>query len=395
MIEVTKIDKDEPKFVKGAYVNGKLVKEIEPEDNLVKDEIAAIIHDDIADLKAYEKSACCCECTTAIGAPKIGANVIKARQKVFDSGLKVINLHKDKVKIDIPKVILNICDELQEEVGRNEFSIVCKGKWGNDGNYLVSEEYFVPKQKVDGAAVDYDHDHLEQLKLEGFNVVIHSHPFKSNSFSSSDQETINSHFDCSILYSMREFTTATVLISNLSEVKMLATGDPHVEGENLVPKAQIDNIEKRVSYAYGGGMNYQDNWDNIGNFRGAGRGGNFRGVGSHIEAERITSARGRVAHLGNKEFTYDVATDTFYKNGKPVDDPYYRGKNQGRGCSHQGHGNQSQMIKVHTDGSCNSTSVQQIPRRVFTTETEVFNSGDSNKKKKGGKKDNQPKIDLP
>ena len=394
MIEVTGIDKVKSKFVKGVYVDGKLVKEIEPEKGVISEVISsaidAAISDDVKELKSYEQNACGA-CTTAIGHP----HTAKSRQKVFDSGLKVLNLHKDKVQIDVPKIILSICDELQEKVGRNEFSIVCKGKWGDDGTYLIEDEYRVPKQKVDGAAVDYDHDHLEQLKAEGFNVVIHSHPFKSSDFSASDQETINSHFDCSILYSLREFTTATVLISNMIGVKLLATGKPHIEGEDIVPKTEFDNIEKKyapsVTYHYGGDL-YGNNLDN---FRGAGR-GNFRG--SHIEAERNISARSKVSLLGGEsEYTYDAKTDTFFKNGIEVDNPFYRNrKKENFGCQgKQGHGHQGQMVKIHGDCSCNSVAARQIPSRVFTTEPEIFNSGDAKaNKKKGGKKDNQPKIDL-
>lgn len=391
MIEVTGINKeksakDKPMFVQGVYVDGKLVKEIEPEKGVISEVISsaidAAISDDVKELKSYEQNACGA-CTTAIGHP----HVIKSRQKVFDSGLKVLNLHKDKVQIDVPKNILNICDELQEKVGKCEFSIVCKGKWGDDGIYIIEDDYRVPKQKVDGAAVDYDHAHLEQLKAEGFNVVIHSHPFKSDNFSASDQETINSHFDCSILYSMREFTTATVLISSLVGAKLLATGKPHIEGEDIVPKTEFDNIEKKyaVTYHYGSDL-YGNNFDN---FRGAGR-GNFRG--SHIEAERNISARSKVTRFGESEYTYDPKTDTFYKNGIEVDDLFYKGrKKQNFGCQ----GRIDPPVKIHGDCSCNGTAVRQIPRRVFTTEPDIFNSEDTKvNKKKGGKRENLPKIDL-
>jgi hypothetical protein len=394
------------RFVKGIAVDGEghIVDDpdlsaeriIDINDRVV--DINKDIEDDIQALKSYEESGCGCGCSTAIGNP---VNVTKARQKVFDSGLKVLNLHKTKVKIEVPKVILNICDELQEKVERNEFSIVCKGKWGNDGEYVISDEYYVPRQKVDGAAVDYDHIHLEELKLQGFNVVIHSHPFKSSAFSASDEETINSHFDCSILYSLREFTTATVLISNMSGVKLLATGDPHIEGDDIVPKDQVDNITKKhtVPY-YGNSILYGGNF---GDFRDTGRNKN---KGCHNDVNNNVSARGRAAEVnsgGRGNYHYDKRTGQFLKDGVPVMD--VRGQ-----CNHQGHGpcggNQGHvapmvkvgercgdpMIKVHG----NMVQVHQAPRRFFTTDSpEVQSSVEvKTKKNKGGKRDNQPKIDL-
>jgi len=412
MIEVTNIEETKdtrPVFKNGVYVGDEIVDT--KQNDGVLEEIASegrglpvgvdpedIIHNDLEELKAYE-SNCLCGCNTVVGVNEAGnvSVAAKGRQKVFNSGLKVIQMHTEKIRVDIPREILNACDELQEHVGHNEFSIVCKGAWGDDGNYVIGSGYKVPKQKVDGAAVDYDLAHLEQLKSEGYNSVIHSHPFSSKSFSSSDSETINSHFECSVLYSLREFTTATIAICPVSGMKLIAEGDPVVEGQNIVPKTELDNIEKKFktnvyakdTFWYG----------DYGNFRGAGkqrgwtdnRPYNERGCDrAGLLTREVTTKHGKDV------YTYDHLTDTFWKNGVKVEEPGHKR----RGFSVP----QSPQRPVHVVGD--NVRVIQAPYafardHVFTTrpQTRIFDSGagsveEQKGKKSKGKKDNQPKIEL-
>jgi hypothetical protein len=402
MIEITNIEKksgSKEVFVNGVYVGDKEMRnKRDLSDHIdeiasrglpdeVSTEVAAIIHSDIEELKSYEHSACSYGC----GHNTVPA--VKAKSRVFDSGLKVIEMHKDKIQVDIPKDILDACDELQTHVGHNEFSIVCKGKWKDDGTYELSADYKVPKQKVEGAAVDYDLEHLGQLKLEGYNSVIHSHPFKSDSFSYSDKETINSHFECSVLYSLREFTTATIAISPVSGMKLIAKGEPVVEGQNIVPKSELDNIEKKfktTNYHSDFARRDQFWYGNAQDFRGSGKQGHQvsmanENCGARSRGGMLT--REIPTQFGKETYVYDDVNDVLWKNGKVVGD---RGKRNTR----------NDQVHVHqVPASCvsnlNSRGVFTVPQK-----TKVFTREDPTESKSGGKKsakqkkDNQPKIDI-
>jgi len=99
---------------------------------------------------------------------------------------------KDKVS--------DILFTLQDKAEDNECSILFKGYWDING-FVVDNEYYIPKQEVGRASVDYL-ENIGALRVkDGYNVVVHSHPFSkgSGSFSSADEKYINSHFDCSLL----------------------------------------------------------------------------------------------------------------------------------------------------------------------------------------------------
>jgi len=218
--------------------------------------------------------------TTPIGKPAVkkGAAAKKTGPKVFDSGLKVVKASSEKIPIIVPARISNVCNSLQRKVSHNEFSIVCKGSW-DDGEFIVSDDFKVPRQEVGGASVDYDLEHLEELKLAGYNTIVHSHPFKSSNFSHDDDTTINSHFECSILFSVGEFTTATVAITSPSQsgMKFILTGDPKIDGDDgMVPEAEVKNIEKKYSTPqYNGNPYYNGGWNGYG---GKGISGGYNGL---------------------------------------------------------------------------------------------------------------------
>jgi hypothetical protein len=313
----------------------------------------------------------------------------KNGSKVFDSGLKVIKTHTEKIPVKVPAVIINVCNSLQRKVDRNEFSIVCKGHW-EDGEYIVSDDFKVPKQEVAGASVDYDLEHLEELKLAGYNTVIHSHPFKSSNFSSSDDETINSHFECSVLYSVGEFTTATVAISGTPGVKFILTGDPKIEGEDgSVPASEANNIVQKykatVNYYNGYNAYHYKNAD-LYNWDGCNNNNNSRNVGRNIgsdpeecEKEFARSHKDDFRGKGNlytKNYEYDQDDDILYKRGKPVNNP---------GSARKIANIASQTpIKVHTQCGCGcgtvSTTTPINNTKVFHTEAPIAANVHANQK---------------
>lgn len=136
---------------------------------------------------------------------------------VFTSDLVVL---KEPV-INVPIEVLDLCERIQARLPGKEFSILLKGDWSSRG-FDVGKEYVIPKQKVEHASVDYLED-LVAYRNNGFNTVVHSHPFNSESttFSSSDEETINSHFTCSLLYSnVNKFVDSTYLIKINEDIKL-------------------------------------------------------------------------------------------------------------------------------------------------------------------------------
>ena len=248
------------------------------------------------------------------------------KNRVFESGLKVIKTKHEEIPIMISPIIINVCNSLQRKVGNtNEFSIVCKGNWDDDGNYIIGEEYKVPKQQVAGASVDYDLEHLEQLKLDGYNTVIHAHPFKSSNFSSSDDTTINSHFSCSVLYSIGEFTAATISITPTPGLKLVVTGCPKVIGEdNIVPESESNNIEQKYKVREYSPNRYKNQyyddsyWDKWEQFP------KEKNLDACEREYQEYCKRGdhhfvdKYHHGDKKVYDYNPESDILYKNGKPI-----------------------------------------------------------------------------
>lgn len=159
----------------------------------------------------------------------------EARGEVFDSGLEIIQV-KD-LAIRVPMVILAACNKIQEHVGKNEFSIFCKGRMTGRG-YQISDQFVIPEQEIAGASVDYLDGDDGRLRAEGWNVVIHSHPFNMHSFSGSDRDTINSHFDCSVLYSEGKFVASILNLEMGPGVKMQI--EPKLSVDINLPEITVD-----------------------------------------------------------------------------------------------------------------------------------------------------------
>jgi hypothetical protein len=135
---------------------------------------------------------------------------------VFRSDLITV----DTPVIVIPEHIVDICNFIQTRYPGKEFSILCKGSWGEKG-WHVSKEYVIPKQKVSSASVYYKPDDLQQLKIEGWNTVIHSHPMAMQKFSAGDMSNINYHFPASILFCGGKFTDSTISVMVGDMIKMI------------------------------------------------------------------------------------------------------------------------------------------------------------------------------
>lgn len=94
----------------------------------------------------------------------------------------------------IPSRILDAMRTIESKMNKAlEFSLLLKGEYDNNKLY-VSDEFYIPKQTVSAAAVNYEED------VPGWNGVIHRHPTGCKSFSGTDENFINSNFTFSLLF---------------------------------------------------------------------------------------------------------------------------------------------------------------------------------------------------
>jgi len=142
--------------------------------------------------------------------------VVEPRVEVFTSPLKVMSTPV----ISCPPSVLSICNAIQGRLPGMEFSILLKGQWTPSGFIIATDEHAIPKQDVTQSAVDYDHEDVSRLVAEGYNCVLHSHPMNLRTFSSSDEQTINSNFVASVLYCQGELCDARVCIPVVTGLKL-------------------------------------------------------------------------------------------------------------------------------------------------------------------------------
>lgn len=84
----------------------------------------------------------------------------------------------------------------QNAMASQEFGMYLKGSITDEGILNVGLDYYVPKQKVTGASIDFE----ESIPDNSYNGVIHRHPCGCKSFSGTDYSYINKNFEFSLLY---------------------------------------------------------------------------------------------------------------------------------------------------------------------------------------------------
>lgn len=116
------------------------------------------------------------------------------KREAWSSGIKIL----DKIDVFIPVKLLLVCNRISDKVRSDEFSIVTNIIEKDDYTLVLSDEYYIPKQKVASTSIEYLPDSYT------FNTVIHRHPNGMNNFSSTDRNYINQNFELSILYTKEE-----------------------------------------------------------------------------------------------------------------------------------------------------------------------------------------------
>lgn len=169
----------------------------------------------------------------------------------WDSGIEIMK----NPKVILPPAAKTLMEDYQEEVGNDEFSILLKGEWTDKGFEVKSLDHVVPEQEVSRASVDYK-DNLAEVSDE-YNVVLHTHPFTSKgSFSGTDDKYINSHFECSVLFT-EQFDDAIINLSPdgtdhkiqiKPEIKLREYRPPHnqdVDTEKITKKSKAWKKKKK------------------------------------------------------------------------------------------------------------------------------------------------------
>ena len=167
--------------------------------------------------------------------------------EIMSSGYKVNDL-----EILVDQKVYNVMRAAADIAGDDEYSILFKGYW-SDAGIMVSEEYYIPKQTISGSSVDYDEPLGILREQQGFNVVLHSHPFTKNKdgwFSKDDMEYINTNFPISLLANgLHEIIRAHVILETPQkgyDIRVeLGYGDIHTFSNESMEIVGLDNIRKK------------------------------------------------------------------------------------------------------------------------------------------------------
>ncbi len=187
----------------------------------------------------------------------------------WESELNIIS----SIQVVIPVKLYLVCNQIAGKVGGNEFSIVTDIKEKDNQNILLTDDFYIPKQKVNPSNIDYLPD------VYNHSVCIHRHPDGCNGFSSTDKEYINQNFVLSLLYTRRDgfvngiynmrlddktmiqlpveikvdYNLEEINIENILEEKDLFTDDDlptRYKGKKHLNKKEedLDEIESRIDF---------------------------------------------------------------------------------------------------------------------------------------------------
>lgn len=80
------------------------------------------------------------------------------------------------IQVVIPVKLYLVCNQIAGNVGGNEFSVVTDIKEKDNQIILLTDEFYIPKQKVNPSNIEYLHD------VYNHSVCIHRHPDGCNGF---------------------------------------------------------------------------------------------------------------------------------------------------------------------------------------------------------------------
>ncbi len=140
-------------------------------------------------------------------------NKKKRRSKhisTWDTGLKVIS----SVTIYLPRRIIDIMENLYSYFINYEYGLFIKIESIDleNGAVYLSDEYYIPEQEVSNAFISF-----KEHRPWGEWAVIHRHPPGTRKFSKVDEESINTHFQVSLLYLVDEGITDSIFNIKLED----------------------------------------------------------------------------------------------------------------------------------------------------------------------------------
>ena len=166
-------------------------------------------------------------------------NILKARDSPstsWESDLKVI----ERMRVIIPLRLLLVCNSIAAKLDGEEFSIVTNISKRSTDTIILSEDYYIPKQRVTAGSIDYLPDHYVH------NVVVHRHPNGLNTFSRTDQDFINQNFELSLLYTAEEYFVNGVYNHKLEDAIIPIPVKPVIDyGMEEIDMTNIEPIYNR------------------------------------------------------------------------------------------------------------------------------------------------------
>jgi len=147
------------------------------------------------------------------GEDSVGTEVKEGIQTVKSGAEKGTWINQKRVPLTLPLVcliphkILIVIRSVEKMIissgmGTMEVGMFLNGKMNEQGKLVLSEDFYIPQQKVGGASIDFQEEPPD-LKWNG---VIHRHPDGCKSFSGTDGTYINANFEFSLLYVCNEIT---------------------------------------------------------------------------------------------------------------------------------------------------------------------------------------------
>jgi hypothetical protein len=149
-----------------------------------------------------------------------------------------------KIKCIVPEKLLKTIRKIEKCVnmklkGTPEFSIYIHGEFDLNGNYIVSEDFYIPKQNVSTASVDYLEDPDPY-----YNGCLHKHPDGCKSFSGTDDKYINSNFEFSLLYVCKSIQKGIINLKYHSIFRLQTDLNVVIDEDVEETEFDISNINK-------------------------------------------------------------------------------------------------------------------------------------------------------
>ena len=145
----------------------------------------------------------------------------------------------------ISKKLHDIIRTANVALPKDEFSFLlkCHIDWHNHTVHVDDADVYFPRQKVSASFVNYLEDKPE------YNGVLHKHPGKLKTFSSTDNTWINQNFQVSLLWVVDEFCTGIINIPSSAgrvQLPVVTTCEPDFIADEELLELIDSKLDKTV-----------------------------------------------------------------------------------------------------------------------------------------------------